>query len=56
MTRYIVTRRNGSLEDWGADEVRFGQTHVLFLDKGKITHAVHADEIREMAVEDEDGE
>ena len=52
--RYIITRKDGSLEDWGAESVTFGHTHILFLDgAGEIINAVHADEVREIVVEAE---
>ena len=52
--RFIVTRKNGMLEDWGADDVLFTQTHVLFVDEARaFTHALHADEVREIEVQEE---
>lgn len=51
--RYIITRKNGSLEDWGADSLDFKPSHILFMENGKMTHAVHVDEVREIAVEEE---
>lgn len=45
--RYIITRRNGSLEDIGAENIQFIQNHVAFLDEdGEPIIAYHSDEIR----------
>jgi len=51
--RYVVTKKNGSLEDWGADSIGFTSQHILFLDNGEMTHAILAEDVREIEVEDE---
>lgn len=52
--RYILTLKNGLMEDWGADHIGFSPTHVLFMDKaGELTHAIHAENVREIEVQEE---
>lgn len=50
--RFILTLKNGGLEDVGAECVNFGPKHIVFTDKaGNLEYAIHADLV--MRVEEE---
>lgn len=50
--RFILTLKNGELEDVGSHNVNFGPAHIVFTDeKGGLDYAIHADLVHRVEIE-----